>query len=958
MAEKKYVYFFGEGKSDGRADMKNLLGGKGANLCEMARLGIPVPPGFVITTEVCTAYYEAGKKLPRGLDKQVEAAMAHCERIMKAKFGDPKNPFLVSVRSGARISMPGMMETVLNLGLNPKTVQGIIDKTNNPRFGYDLYRRFIQMFSAVVMNLENDLFNRRMDALKKERRVENDTDLKAEDLKRLTADYKEIYQEHIGQPFPEDPWKQLYAAVGAVFESWNKKKARDYRKIYNVPESWGTAVNICSMVYGNMGDDCATGVAFTRSPSNGDHRFFGEWLKNAQGEDVVAGIRTPQPVNEASRDAGDKGLPALEKEMPKVYQELVQVYKKLEQHYRDMQDIEFTIQNNRLWMLQTRNGKRTAPAAIKIAVDMVHEKLIDHATAVTRVNPDQLDELLHPMFDDKVQKTRIAHGINASPGAAVGRAVFTAEEAVAMKSQGEKTILVRLETSPEDVAGMHAAEGILTARGGKTSHAAVVARGMGKTCVCGAGDLDVNEHTRSFSVSVGGTMRVVHHGEFISIDGTKGEVYLGEVTMKDSEILQVLSGVLKPKESAIYRYYEEFMGWADEVRRLKVRTNADTPEDSRVARQFGAQGIGLCRTEHMFFGEERILHVRQMIVATSVEERKRALSELIKYQREDFIGLFREMKGLPVTIRLLDPPLHEFLPHDDGQIRKLAEDLHIDYEMLNRKITQLHELNPMLGHRGCRLGIVFPEITEMQARAIFEAAAEMKKKGAEVLPEVMVPLVGVPEEFQNQRAAIVQVAEDVMREKKIKFEYLVGTMIEVPRAALVANEIAKEAQFFSFGTNDLTQMTFGYSRDDSPKFLPFYIENRILPADPFSTIDIAGVGQLIEMGVTRGRSERANLKCGICGEHGGDAASVKFCHRVGLDYVSCSPYRVPIARLAAAQAAVEEKSAAAAAKRLASSKARSNGSSARSANGRKTAGVSSRASAIAKRGKARAKARR
>jgi len=900
----KYVYFFGGGASEGKGDQKELLGGKGANLCEMARMGIPVPAGFVVSTEVCTDYYKRGRKLPTTLEKEVRANMAKVEKVMGGKFGDSKNPLLVSVRSGARISMPGMMETVLNLGLNEQTLEGIIRKTNNPRFAWDLYRRFVHMYSAVVMELDNEHFNRHMDKIKEQKGVKADTDLSADDLKELTSAYKAIYKKEVGSEFPSDPWQQLWGAIGAVFNSWMKKKAKDYRRIYNVPEWWGTAVNVQSMVYGNMGDDCATGVAFTRNPSNGEHFFYGEYLKNAQGEDVVAGIRTPQPINEASRNQGDTEAATLENEMPKVYGELVKTYQKLEKHYRDMQDIEFTIQNNKLWMLQTRNGKRTAPAAIKIAVDLVHEKLIDKRTAVTRVDPDQLDELLHPMFDPSAKKTKIAKGIAASPGAAVGKAVFTAEDAEAAKARGEKVILVRLETSPEDVAGMHAAQGILTARGGKTSHAAVVARGMGKSCVCGAGDIDINEHAKSFSVARGDGRLTVKEGDYISIDGTKGEVYEGQVTLKDSEILQVLKGALKPAQSDIYRYYEEFMGWADDVRQLRVRTNADTPEDSRVARQFGAEGIGLCRTEHMFFETERILHIRQMIVSDSQADRKKALSKLIKYQRNDFIGIFKEMAGLPVTIRLLDPPLHEFLPHGDQGINDLAKELGVDAAVLHRKVTQLHELNPMRGHRGCRLGIVFPEITEMQARAIFEAAAQLKKKGVDVLPEVMVPLVGTVEELRHQRQVIVDVANQVISETGVKFDYMVGTMIEVPRAALTADEIAQEADFFSFGTNDLTQMTFGYSRDDAGKFLPHYVENRILPGDPFQSLDTTGVGRLMEIAVEAGRSVRNKLKCGICGEHGGDPKSVRFCHKVGLDYVSCSPYRVPIARLAAAQASV------------------------------------------------------
>lgn len=915
----KYVYFFGAGKSDGRADMKSLLGGKGANLCEMARLGLPVPPGFVITTEVCTYYYQNGKKLPSGLEVDVRAMMERCEKLMGMKFGDAANPLLVSVRSGARASMPGMMETVLNLGLNDKTIQGIIEKTRNPRFGWDLYRRFVHMFSKVVMEIEDELFGRRMDQLKEERGVKNDTELNADDLKQLTSDYKRIYKEQVGKDFPQDPWQQLWAAIGAVFQSWNKKKAIDYRKINSIPDWWGTAVNIVAMVYGNMGDNSATGVAFTRDPSTGDKRFFGEWLKNAQGEDVVAGIRTPQPINESSRGPQDEGLPALQKEMPKAYAELESIYKKLELHYKDMQDIEFTIQNGKLWMLQTRNGKRTALAAIKIAVDLVKEGVIDKKTAVMRVEADQIDQLLHPMFDPKAKKNRIAKGINASPGAAFGTAVFTAEKAVEAAKKGSKVILVRLETSPEDVAGMHAAQGILTARGGKTSHAAVVARGMGKCCVCGAGEVQIDEHANKFSV--GGV--TVKEGDWISLDGSKGEVYLGKVAVVDSEILQVLKGQLDPKNSSVFKYYEQFMKWVDEARKIKVRTNADTPQDSHMAVLFGAEGIGLTRTEHMFFETERILHVRRMILADSQEKRKEALSKIIGYQRDDFYGIFVEMAGRPVTIRLLDPPLHEFLPaeNDAEKVAEVAKELGVAPDVVRKKIVNLHEFNPMLGHRGCRLGIVFPEITEMQARAIFEAAAQMKKEGKKVLPEVMVPLVGTPEELQNQKKIIDEVAAQVMKEQKTKFPYMVGTMIEVPRAALVAGKIAQVAEFFSFGTNDLTQMTFGYSRDDAGKFLPFYVEAKILPGDPFGSLDQEAVGMLMDMAVKQGRAVRPDLKCGICGEHGGEPSSVKFCHRVGLNYVSCSPYRVPIARLAAAQAAVEEEAAAAGAKKPATKSA-------------------------------------
>jgi pyruvate,orthophosphate dikinase len=905
---KKFVYFFGDGSSEGRADQKELLGGKGANLCEMANLGVPVPAGFTISTEVCTHYYEHGRKLPSDLDTQIRKAMARVERVMGGKFGDAKNPLLVSVRSGARVSMPGMMETVLNLGLNEKTLEGVIAHTKNPRFAWDSYRRFVQMFSAVVMELDSGLFNRRMDQLKHEVGVRYDTDLTADQLKQLTADYKAIYKREVGKPFPDDPWKQLEAAIGAVFQSWMKHKAVEYRRIYRIPGWWGTAVNVQSMVFGNMGDDCATGVAFTRDPGTGDDHFSGEFLVNAQGEDVVAGIRTPQPINKESAEASGSKLPTLEKQMPAAYKALHTIVKKLEKHYKDMQDIEFTIQNNKLWMLQTRNGKRTAQAAIRIAVDLVNEKILTAKEAVSRVNPEQLDELLHPIFEVKATKEFIASGLNASPGAAVGKAVFTAEAAVAAAKKHEKVILVRLETSPEDVAGMHAAQGILTARGGKTSHAAVVARGMGKTCVCGAEAISVDEHNNLFTVNTKAGKLTVKEGDFISLDGTKGEVYKGKVPVMDSEILQVLKGVRKAKDSDLYQYYEKFMSYAEGVRKLRVRTNADTPEDCRIARQFGAEGIGLTRTEHMFFDDARIPVVRQMIFAHDLEGRKKALKTIQEFQKRDFLGIFKEMAGLPVTIRLLDPPLHEFLPRegDKAAIDQLAKSLGISVKDVLTKQEQLHEVNPMLGHRGCRLGIVYPEITEAQVRAIIEAAIELKKKKITVLPEIMVPLIGTKAEFDNQADLIHKIAKDVIKEKKADLAYLVGTMIEVPRAALVADQVAETAQFFSFGTNDLTQMTFGYSRDDSNKFLPHYVEAKILPDDPFVSIDREGVGSLVRTAATLGRTTKPGLKLGICGEHGGDPKSVEFFHSVGLDYVSCSPYRVPIARLAAAQAATRD----------------------------------------------------
>ena len=887
----KYVYFFGDGKAEGAAKMKNLLGGKGANLAEMANLGIPVPAGFSITTEVCTYYYDHGQKFPPELKKEVETALKGVEKSMGAKFGDAKNPLLVSVRSGARISMPGMMDTVLNIGLNDKTIQGLIAKTGNERFAYDSYRRFVNMYADVVMGVkpktdkDHDPFEEIMDEVKAKRKVKLDTELTTEDLKELVVKFKALVKKTLGVPFPEEPLDQLWGGIQAVFGSWNIPRAIAYRQIHGIPEDWGTATNVQAMVFGNMGDDSATGVAFTRDPATGENYFYGEYLTNAQGEDVVAGIRTPQPINRAKKVA--KGVKTLEDEMPNIYKQLVGIRNKLEKHYKEMQDIEFTIQQGRLWMLQTRTGKRTAAAAIRIAVDMVGEKLIDKKTAIMRVTPEQLDQLLHPMLDPKAEKKKIAKGLPASPGAAVGQVVFSAAEAEQWVAEGKKVILVRVETSPEDIKGMNAAEGILTSRGGMTSHAAVVARGMGKCCVAGCSDITVTYAKEQFSA---GSV-VVKRGDWISLDGSKGEIYLGQV----------------PKvEPKLTGDFGTFMKWVDEFRKLGVRTNADTPHDAGVARAFGAEGIGLTRTEHMFFEGDRIVAVREMILADDVEGRKKALAKILPMQREDFVGIFRAMAGLPVTIRTLDPPLHEFLPHTKAEIKEVAEQLGVKPATLEQKVAALTEANPMLGHRGCRLGIAYPEITEMQARAIFEAACVVTKEGKRVFPEVMIPLVGHVNELKLQKAIVDQVAGEVMTAYGVKIKYLVGTMIELPRAALTADQIATESQFFSFGTNDLTQTTFGLSRDDAGRFLPMYVEQGILPADPFVSMDEEGVGALVEMGVKKGRSTRKDLKVGICGEHGGDPASVKLCHKIGLNYVSCSPFRVPIARLAAAQAALEK----------------------------------------------------
>jgi len=885
---KKYVYLFGGGSAEGNAKMKNLLGGKGANLAEMAGLGIPVPPGFTITTEMCTVYYELNKKYPPELTDQVNAGLAHIEKIMGKKFGDPNNPLLVSVRSGARISMPGMMDTVLNLGLNDTTIKGLVKQAGNERFAWDSYRRFVQMYGDVVLGLkpqskdEEDPFEVIINAKKKEKGVKSDTELTTADLKDLVAKFKAAVKRHRGADFPEDPMEQLWGAINAVFGSWMGNRAIIYRRINKIPEDWGTAVSVQAMVFGNMGDDSATGVAFTRDPSTGEKVFYGEYLINAQGEDVVAGIRTPEPIAK------------LGKVMPQAYDELEEIRAKLESHYKDMQDVEFTIEREKLFMLQTRTGKRTAQAAVRTAVEMVREGLITKEEAVSRIDPDQLDQLLHPMFDMKAKEkaTLLARGLNASPGAAVGKVYFNAEDAEAQAAKGNKVILVRLETSPEDIGGMAASQGILTVHGGKTSHAAVVGRGMGKPCVVGCGALSVSYAERRFNVAVGGRTITVKEGDVISIDGSDGAVMLGQVPTKDPEITGDFAALME---------------WVDEIRRMGVRTNADTPHDATVARQFGAEGIGLCRTEHMFFGGDRIDAVREMILADDLEGRQKALAKLLPMQRDDFIGIFRAMDGLPVTIRTLDPPLHEFLPNTDDQIEELAYTINRNPGRIKEKLNQLHELNPMLGHRGCRLGMTYPEITEMQARAIMEAACQVAKEGVKVHPEIMIPLVGTMGEMVQQKELVAKVAKEVMKETGVKVDYMVGTMIEVPRAALIADKIAKEAEFFSFGTNDLTMMVCGYSRDDAGKFLPYYVEHKVWADDPFQQLDQEGVGQLVEMGIKRGRRGRKNLKVGICGEHGGDPSSVEFCYRVGMNYVSCSPFRVPIARLAAAQAVLNEK---------------------------------------------------
>lgn len=901
----KYVYFFGSGKAEGRADMKNLLGGKGANLAEMTNIGLPVPAGFTLTTEVCNWYYANGNQYPPELKAEVDAALKKTEDAMGAKFGDARNPLLVSCRSGARVSMPGMMDTVLNIGLNEATLKGLIEKTGNERFGWDSYRRFVQMYGDVVLGLkpqsktEIDPFEHIMDELKHAKGIKLDTELDVNDLKELVKRFKKAVKERTKKDFPEDAHEQMWGAIAAVFGSWGNDRAVVYRRQYGYPHDWGTAANICSMVFGNMGDDCCTGVAFTRDPATGEKVFYGEYLINAQGEDVVAGIRTPKKIAE------------LQKEMPAVYKQLDDIRNTLEKHYRDVQDIEFTVQKGKLWMLQTRNGKRTGFAAVRFAVDMVQEGLIkkEEALSAGRIPPDDLNQLLQPIFDPEAKRkaTVLAKGINAGPGAATGRIKFHAEDAeqwVHKHGKGNpegRVILVRRETSPEDIRGMQAADGILTAFGGASSHAALVSRQMGKVCVVGCNSLNI-DYAKS-TVTVGD--KVLKEGDWISIDGFTGEVIAGQVATKPSEVVQVLiDKSLKPEQSKVYQQFAELMKWADDVRKLRVRTNADKPTEAAAAVAFGAEGIGLCRTEHMFFEGNRIDAMREMILATTLEARKKALDKLLPYQRSDFEGIFKAMQGRPVTIRTLDPPLHEFLPHQPDQQKELAAKIGVPVEAIDRRVRELHEFNPMLGWRGCRLGIVYPEITEMQARAILEAACNVHKAGGKVEPEIMIPLVGFLPELKAQAKIVHDTAKKVFAEKGVTVPYLVGTMIELPRACAVADQIAKEAQFFSFGTNDLTQTTLGMSRDDYGGFIRVYLENDLVPKDPFQSIDVDGVGALMRMGVEKGRSTRSDLKVGICGEHGGDPDTVKFCHAIGLNYVSCSPFRVPIARLAAAQAAL------------------------------------------------------
>ena len=910
----KYVYFFGGERADGNSTMKELLGGKGANLAEMSNLGIPVPPGFTISTEVCSYYYDHDKSYPPELEQEVESALSEVEAVMGTKFGDVENPLLLSVRSGAAVSMPGMMDTILNLGLNDTTVQGLVKRTGDERFAYDCYRRFVAMYGDVVLGLkpqekdEEDPFEVILDAKKKARGVNYDHELSAQDLKELVHEYKQEIKKRLSVDFPEDPKEQLWGAIGAVFGSWQNPRAIAYRQLNAIRGDLGTAVNIQSMVFGNMGATSGTGVAFTRNPATGENVFYGEYLLNAQGEDVVAGIRTPQPINK--RQKGDKAAPSLEEEMPETYQELEGIRTKLDHHYREMQDIEFTIQQGTLWMLQTRTGKRTGLAALRIAVEMVREGLITKEGALLRVEPDQLNQVLRPVFDPQEKKRAIdegnliTYGLNAGPGGATGKVVFNAPDAEEWAARGEEVLLVRIETSPEDIRGMNAAQGILTARGGMTSHAALVARQMGKVCVVGCSALDIDYKKREMDIDG----RIIKEGDYVSIDGTTGEVIFGRIPTRPSEIIQVLiEGSMKPEESEIYGYYSELMSWADEVKRLGVWTNADRPDQAATAVAFGAEGIGLCRTEHMFFEGDRIDAVREMILAEDLSGRETALAKLLPMQKEDFKGIFRVMGGKPVTIRTLDPPLHEFLPHTPKEIEELASKMGISADKLEAKVESLHEANPMLGHRGCRLGIVYPEITAMQARAVFEAACEVVKEGINVRPEVMIPLVGDVRELANQRHIVDDVAHEAFARYGMGVEYEVGTMIEVPRGALTADEVAKEAEFFSFGTNDLTQTTFGISRDDAGKFLRAYLSADIWDSDPFEKLDRTGVGQLMEICVQKGRATRPELKIGICGEHGGEPSSVEFCHQVGLDYVSCSPYRVPIARMAAAHAALKEK---------------------------------------------------
>ena len=887
----KWIYTFGNGSAEGESGMKELLGGKGANLAEMSSLGLPVPPGFTITTEACNWYYANGEEYPKDLADQMVAALGTIEAATNRKFGDATNPLLVSVRSGARASMPGMMDTVLNLGLNDQTVDAMAAEANDERFAYDSYRRFIQMYSDVVLGVDHGIFEDILEDAKDANGYSQDTDLSADDWKDVVKNYLKSVEQELGKPFPQDPQEQLWGAVGAVFASWMNARANTYRKLHNIPVEWGTAVNVQAMVFGNMGDSSATGVAFTRNPSTGENKLYGEFLVNAQGEDVVAGIRTPQDLTEEARIAAGSEMPSLEALMPEAFAEFVATANKLEQHYRDMQDLEFTIEKGKLWMLQTRAGKRTAKAALRTAVEMANEGLITKEEAILRVEPSSLDQLLHPTIDPSAEKTIIGNGLPASPGAATGQIVFNSEDAEKMKAEGTPTILVRIETSPEDIHGMHAAEGILTARGGMTSHAAVVARGMGKPCVSGAGGIRIDY--------AAGELRVPGHtftkGDIITIDGSTGQVLLGAVAMQRPE----LSGS-----------FGHLMEWADELRRMDVRTNAETPADAKSARSFGAEGIGLCRTEHMFFDGERIIAAREMILSETEEDRRKALAKLLPMQRSDFIELFEIMAGLPVTIRLLDPPLHEFLPHTDKDIEEVASAMGVDAEILRRRNVALQESNPMLGHRGCRLAVSYPEIAEMQVRAIIEAAIEAgKKAGEKVVPEIMVPLVGMTAELQYVKQRIDAVVSDIVSETGETIDYMVGTMIELPRAALRAQEIAKQAEFFSFGTNDLTQTTFGISRDDAQMFLTTYEAKGIIKRDPFVSLDVDGVGELVKIAAEKGRSTRGNIKLGICGEHGGDPDSIEFCETVNLDYVSCSPFRVPIARLAAAQSAIRNKNA-------------------------------------------------
>ena len=906
MSEKR-VYLFGNGKAEGRADMRNLLGGKGANLAEMNLIGVPVPPGFTITTDTCNEYYKVGQaKIVELLSDEVTKAVAHTEELMNCKFGDPKNPLLVSVRSGARASMPGMMDTILNLGLNDEVAEGMVAKTGNPHFVYDSYRRFVQMYGDVVLGMkpENkediDPFEAIIEEVKEEQGVVLDKDLSVESLKKLVERFKKAIKEQTGSDFPTDPKEQLWGAICAVFRSWMNERAILYRKMEGIPDEWGTAVSVMAMVFGNMGDTSATGVCFSRDAGNGENLFNGEYLVNAQGEDVVAGIRTPQQITKigSQRWAERAGIdeaervakyPSMEEAMPEIYKQLNELQDKLEHHYHDMQDTEFTVQEGKLWFLQTRNGKRTGTAMVKIAMDLLHEGMIDEKTAVLRCEPQKLDELLHPVFDKKalLQAKVITQGLPASPGAACGQIVFHADDAQEWHADGHKVIMVRIETSPEDLAGMASAEGILTARGGMTSHAAVVARGMGKCCVSGAGSINVDYKTKT--VEIDGT--VYKEGDYISLNGTTGQVYAGQVPTKAAE----LSGDFK-----------ELMDLCDKYTKLQVRTNADTPHDAQVARAFGAKGIGLTRTEHMFFEDKKIIAMREMILADTVEGREKALAKLLPYQKADFKGILEAMDGCPVNIRLLDPPLHEFVPHDQAGQEVMAKQMGVDVATIKRRVASLAENNPMLGHRGCRLGITFPEITAMQTRAILSAACELKKEGKNPMPEIMVPLIGILYEFKQQKEVIQKTAKEVFAEYGTEIKFEIGTMIEIPRAALTADKIATEAEYFSFGTNDLTQMTFGYSRDDIASFLPVYLENKILKVDPFQVLDQNGVGQLIEMAVEKGRSVRPGLRCGICGEHGGEPSSVKFCAKIGMNYASCSPFRVPIARLAAAQAAIED----------------------------------------------------